>query len=84
MRVHGGVEPRSLGAPILLPVGSPPSDLGGGAGLSHTEYDLGPAGDQSKRMELRAGVGGTLTASSFSLHSIACCHLQLVTLLRVS
>lgn len=35
-------------------------------------------------MELRAGVGGTLTASSFSLHSTACCHLQLVTFLRVS
>lgn len=35
-------------------------------------------------MELRAGVGGTLTEPSFGLHSTACCQLQLVTLLRVS
>lgn len=31
----GGVDPRPLRAPILLPSGSPASDLGGGAGLSH-------------------------------------------------
>lgn len=41
MRVRGGVEPRSLGAPIVLPVGSPPSDLGGGAGLSHGSITQG-------------------------------------------
>lgn len=35
MRVRGGMEPRSLDTPILLPAGSLPSDLGGGAGLSH-------------------------------------------------